>query len=364
MKDKFTICKKLFWLVSLGFCLIGCKGDPQSSLIQISVPQKIDDEIYLIDIAKSIERIQLETVEGAMLRYVSEIKVLDGNFFISDGNKICVFDSTGQFVRRFGKSGEGPGEYKYASSLAIDSEKGLVYVASGRKIMVYSKDSKFLKEKSFPMFVNYVEIVRQQPFILTEEIGIKVKGGFANQTNVVELDSDLNVLDTIQFRTIVLNQTEIGGQPFKHFFSDNGEGIYFYKSVLTSENMIRDTLYRFEDRKFLPYLKLKFEKRQSMKENPLNEIGYQTLLLNNIIYSASYLITEYSIDWEKMMFFYDKRTSKGYNLKGGVLDEDGEPLMLRPLDLATDTFYFVKSVEYQGVAIEEVNPVIGIVRLK
>ena len=108
---------------------------------------KIDDEIYLIDIAKSIERIQLETVEGAMLRYVSEIKVLDGNFFISDGNKICVFDSIGQFVRRFGKSGEGPGEYKYASSLAIDSETGLVYLASGRKIMVYSKDSKFLKEK-------------------------------------------------------------------------------------------------------------------------------------------------------------------------------------------------------------------------
>jgi hypothetical protein len=79
---------------------------------------------------------------------------------------------------------------------------------------------------------------------------------------------------------------------------------------------------------------------------------------------ANYLIAEYSIEWEKKMFLYDKRTSKGYNLNGGVLDEDGEPLILYPLDLTKDIFYFVKSVEYQDATIEEANPLIGIVRLK
>ncbi|WP_194972364.1 6-bladed beta-propeller [Aquiflexum lacus] len=204
--------------------------EPKSDLIQITIPEKFDGKIYLADIAKSIERIQLETAEGALLGYVREVMLLDDKFYLGD-SKISVFDREGKFIGRFGNQGNGPGEYVSISSMTLDPEAGLVYVASGKKIMVYTKEGKFLEEKSFRMFVNY-------------------------------------------------------------------------------------------------------------------------------------LIAEYTIEWEKMMFLYDKRISKGYNLNGGVLDEDGEPLILYPMDLTKDIFYFVKSVEYQDATIEEANPVIGIVRLK
>ncbi|PRY87612.1 6-bladed beta-propeller [Mongoliibacter ruber] len=363
MVNQFFARAKFFCLIVLLSGYFACSEEPKSDLIQIPVPEKFDDEIYLEDIAKSVERIQLETVEGALLGYIKEVKLLDDKFYVGD-SKISVFNREGKFVGRFGNQGSGPGEYGIITSMTLDSEKGLVYIASGKKIMVYNKEGEFLEEKSFRMFVNYVELIKQTPFIMTEEIGIPVDDGFANQTNLIELNSDLDVLDTLPFRTVLLHQVEIGGYPYRHYFSDNGEGVFLYKSVLTSENMIRDTLYRFVDKKFIPYLRLKFERPQSMKESPINDRGYQTLLLHNIMYSANYLIAEYTIEWEKMMFLYDKRSSKGYNLNGGVLDEDGEPLILYPLDLANDIFYFVKSVEYQDATIEEANPVIGVVQLK
>jgi hypothetical protein len=364
MDNQFSVCAKFFCLVSLLFGFFACSEEPKSDLVYINIPEKFDEEIYLEDIAKSVERIQLETVEGALLGYIKEVKLLDDKFYLGEINKISVFDREGKFIGLFGSRGDGPGEYGRNSSMTLDPEAGLVYVASGRKILVFNKNGEFLEEKSFRMFVNYVELVKQTPFILTEEIGIPLGDGFANQTNLIELNADLDVLDTIPFRTVLLNQVEIGGYPYNHYFSDNGEGVFFYKSVVTSENMIRDTLYRFVDKKFIPHLRLNFERPQSMKESAIHEGGYQTLLLLNIMYSANYLIAEYTIEWEKMMFLYDKRDSKGYNLNGGVLDKDGEPLILYPLDLPKDIFYFVKSVEYQDASVEEANPVIGIVQLR
>jgi hypothetical protein len=363
MGNQFYACTVGFCLLAVLFGFFACSEEPKSGLIQITVPEKFDEDIYLADIAKSIERIQLETVEGALLGYIREVMLLDDKFYLGD-TKISVFDREGKFIGRFGNQGNGPGEYGSISSMALDPEAGLVYIASGKKILVYTKEGEFLEEKSFRMFVNYVELVKQTPFILTEEIGIPLEDGFANQTNLIGLNADLDVLDTLPFRTVLLHQVEIGGYPYKHYFSDNGEGVFFYKSVVTSENMIRDTLYRFVDRKFIPHLRLNFERPQSMKESPINDRGYQTLLLHNIMYSANYLIAEYTIEWEKKMFLYDIRTSRSFNLNGGVLDEDGEPLILYPMDLANDIFYFVKSVEYQDATVEEANPVIGIVQLR
>lgn len=106
-------------------------------------------------------------------------------------------------------------------------------------------------------------------------------------------------------------------------------------------------------------MKLVFERPQS-----LNQQGYQTMLINNINNAASYIICEYDQDWERMMFLYDKKRSKGYNLKGGLVDDEGDVVLLRPLDLAKDTFYYVKEAKFSNSNVEETNPVIGIVKLK
>ena len=64
------------------------------------------------------------------------------------------------------------------------------------------------------------------------------------------------------------------------------------------------------------------------------------------------------------MFLYDKKNKRGYNLSEGLIDDDGEPVFLRPLDLDRDVFYYIKKAEYIESSIEEQNPEIGIVKLK
>jgi hypothetical protein len=129
--------------------------------------------------------------------------------------------------------------------------------------------------------------------------------------------------------------------------------------VLTPENMLRDTLYQVMDNTLKPAIRFEFERGQS-----LDERGYQTLLLYNVVNSSSYYILEYDQDWERFMFLYDKKKNTGYNLRKGLLDDTGEPVFLRPLDLRENLFYYIKKKEYSDKSTEEKNPEIGIVKLR
>jgi hypothetical protein len=129
--------------------------------------------------------------------------------------------------------------------------------------------------------------------------------------------------------------------------------------VLDPENMLRDTIYRIEGNNLIPSIKLRFEKPQS-----LDERGFQTLAILNIIHSSSYLICEYIQDGERRLFIYNKKESASHILKKGLLDDQGDPVVLRPLDLEKDRFFYIKTAEYSNSKTEEANPLIGIVELK
>ncbi|MCL6258542.1 6-bladed beta-propeller [Aquiflexum sp. TKW24L] len=265
----------------------------------------------------------------------------------------------GNFLNILGKSGDGPGEYGIIYSVAIDHSSGLIYVASERKLQVYNSNLQFIKEKKFPILLQYISILNNRPIIISETLGTKVFNGFANQTNLFELDSDLKIVDSLQIRNVVLPERIISGYPFKHYISVVEKDNFLYKPVLTPENLIRDTLYKINGKELIPHIKLKFEKPQS-----LNSEGFKITNVYNIVNSKSYLFCEYENENQIMLFLFDRKKKVGYNLKGGIRDSDGEKVLLRPLDLSKDIFYFVKEVKYENSKTEESNPIIGIVKLK
>jgi len=71
----------------------------------------------------------------------------EGRIYINDFKDNCVkvFDSTGQFVRRIGRKGEGPGELIGPSFVDIDA-RGRLYVVSVRpnRLSVYTTGGQFL----------------------------------------------------------------------------------------------------------------------------------------------------------------------------------------------------------------------------
>ena len=87
-------------------------------------------------------------------------------------------------------------------------------------------------------------------------------------------------------------------------------------------------------------------------------------MILNVFLAKDYLICEYDIENKKKVFLFDKKNKKGFNLNQGFLDEQGDRLVLRPLDLNNNFFYYAKSMEFADRETEELNPVIGIVKLK
>jgi len=72
-----------------------------------------------------------------------------GNIYVLDGKmtRIVKFDRDGKFILRFGKKGQGPGEFGFPESMVLDSDRN-IYVLSSGKVLVFDENGKYLQ--SFP----------------------------------------------------------------------------------------------------------------------------------------------------------------------------------------------------------------------
>jgi DNA-binding beta-propeller fold protein YncE len=76
----------------------------------------------------------------------------NGNIYVAEGHggdnaRIVVFDTSGKYLREFGKKGTAPGEFDQPHALAFDS-KGRLFVGdrSNNRIQILDQDGKFLEE--------------------------------------------------------------------------------------------------------------------------------------------------------------------------------------------------------------------------
>ncbi|WP_233758434.1 6-bladed beta-propeller [Algoriphagus sp. AGSA1] len=345
--------------LSISCICTGCSKSPKSGINSIEIPRTTDSNLHLSDIAKSLDLVQMETKNGSYLTSILEVKIFNRNLLIRDtSGRVFIFDSKGNFIGKFGVRGEGPGEYSSAYSIEIDQELGLIYLGGVRKLLVYDKNYEFLKEKKFSDFIHYISIVDQKPILIFNRDWIPVEGGYSNQTILFKLNRMLDITDSILFRNTILKKANGIRYTSKHFLSNTIDDAFLYAPVLTQENILRDTLYKFEGDSIIPFVKLDFE------EPHFDENGEKAVDIYNIMYSSSYIICEYARNKDKKLFIYSKKESKGYNLEVGILDEDDQPVVLRPLDLENDVFYYIKEGEFQNMGVEELNPTIGIVELK
>ena len=71
-----------------------------------------------------------------------------GNVYIADSasHRIQVFTAEGEFLRTFGKKGEGNGELDWPSSISVDRNNNLVYVTErdNHRVSVFTSQGKFL----------------------------------------------------------------------------------------------------------------------------------------------------------------------------------------------------------------------------
>ncbi|WP_192349834.1 6-bladed beta-propeller [Algoriphagus sp. Y33] len=323
----------------------------------IDIPDT-DSELLIEDLAKSIKYIQLETTDGSYLTSIMEVKYSNGNLYVRDvSGKVLIFDSEGKFLNILGKLGDGPEEYSRAYSVAIDNS-GLIYLGSQRKLQVYSNEHEFIKEKKFPFFIQYLSVEGSEPLVISKKSGIQVGTGYSSQTFVYSLNTSLDLIDSVLFRTEIHKKNTYSGFTTKNYISKNNNGLFLYTPVLISEKFIRDTLYKIDADSVVPIMKFNFE------DPTMSSDDVKTIDLYNVMYSTSYLLCQYSRNKIPMLFIYNIDNGIGYNFKRGILNEQGNRLQLKPLDLANDIFYFIQEGVFFDSSSEELNPSIGIVELK
>jgi hypothetical protein len=200
---------------------------------------------------------------------------------------------------------------------------------------------------------------------------------------LIRYSEQLQVIDTTVILKSLLDINQMSGPPLGiQCLSNLGDKTYVYYPITNAEPLLRDTLYELKDLTKVPAIKLDFSeilsvdksidlKSVNLMENIdlLNKV--RNMLIYNMYRTRSFIFAEYRRGNDQLLFCYDLKRQKRYNMKEGFTDDLHETsgiAHLVPLDLAKGEFCFVKNgYELDGImdgVNENSNPVIFFVRTK
>lgn len=101
------------------------------------------------NIFKSYKLIPLETNEHCMIGRIDELEVVNDTIYVFDrdiAKSLYVFDMNGQYIRKIGKLGQGPGEYIQAKSFTVDESRKEIQILDRGKILIFSLTGNLIRE--------------------------------------------------------------------------------------------------------------------------------------------------------------------------------------------------------------------------
>jgi streptogramin lyase len=134
-------------------CPVGLAIDNENRFLYVADTDLDQVLVYDVDKLKLIRKIGTTgkhhtlTEAGNFSRPIGVAVDKDGNLFVTDtlNNRVEEFDAEGNFIREFGKAGDGPGFFARAKGIAVDSD-GHVWVADAvqHRIQVFSAEGALL----------------------------------------------------------------------------------------------------------------------------------------------------------------------------------------------------------------------------
>ena len=153
--------------------LLSC-ADPETPISPVSVfsygPETVErdrSQNIALRVARTYGSTEAED-EGALYIPLHVDFDADGNVFVSDnGHKaIVVFSEAGEFLRRIGRPGQGPGEFTVIRGMAVAG--GAVYALGGpHRLSVWSTDGTLLRDVHTPLLFRSVEAFDDATLVVT-----------------------------------------------------------------------------------------------------------------------------------------------------------------------------------------------------
>jgi len=361
--------KQYFFSITIfTFLFLSCSKTKHGNLPEIPIDTHQTGSLPLSEITEKMTVIELELTDESMIgTIIRGIILSEDEVFIATLNKILVFNKNGKFIRSIGSQGQGPMDYSYIHNMALDGENKRLFISSAdRKIVSFDFDGNFLKERQLPeLFIDDINYVNNELFILADKTDRDSTGVYSHSA-LYRLNDDFQVIDSCTVRNLNFRGTSqisiLGPQDYllkgnKTFYLYYGD--IFLRDDKSAGSVLLDTLYRVENTRLIPELKLQFE----------NETIGKFIHLTTLYRSLRYVFGIYLNTKEPMKefpFCYDTKTGKGYNMKYGYTDDINnitEKVFIQPFNLDTEMFYYLHT-NMKPEDKEEPNPTLYIGKLK
>ena len=315
---------RIILVFSIFLVLASCSRPTDDKQV-IPVRQHIGNQpsTKLSDYAEDIYYIPLETPEDLHLRGNERVAVTSEHIIIF-GGQCYLFSKNGDFIRRIGSRGRGPGEYSTASTGYFFPYNSNIYFPASRiKTVAYSLNNEYLEEINLP-----------HNFVVHRNISDHLLAGY-RMFHDGNADWNIFVFDNNGDSVWVKeNKFRFSGVSEITFY--NEISFYYYDDKLHMKELYSDTIYKFShngelsskysldlgDYSFPPELKEDFEQFLSASSRKYFNV-------TNIYESARYLIFEYRFNRMNNIMICDKITGDienfplGDNNDGIVNDFDG-----------------------------------------
>jgi len=362
MTYKCPLAKSVITIL-LAHLLYACNSTTNDQTV-VPVDIKSFTQLSILDLAKDIEQIPLELTENSMVGNIGKIEFTANAIFIHDFNssRILAFDNNGKFLRQIGKKGEGPGEFNYFNSFAVDEDQDLIYVAAKGKLILYRLNGAFVKEVNTFNFINYLAFVKDELKIFSSYFGYQAQGSaqLYNLEILFTVNSANEKKDSVVVKKIPVKSPSGTVFPQAKYFSRSNDQYYFYLPVLIPENLIRDTLYSYSNNELSFYKKIDFESQV----NP--EAKRKSIKIKSIIKTDRYYISEF-LKKGDFVFVYDIKEKEGFHMKKGIDVSDfilEKTASLFPILNESNAVYFVGKPLESANDSDEPNASIFKVKLK
>ena len=138
----------------------------------VDIDAQKDTSIPFSTFFKNPKIIPLETNRDCLIGHVTDLQVFDGCMYILDAiyaNSLFVFNMDGQFIKKIGSLGSGPGEYITLSDFTLDTENRFIFLLDyGNRVQQYRLDGTFVRTITpnvQNIFINSIQYYKEKLYL-------------------------------------------------------------------------------------------------------------------------------------------------------------------------------------------------------